>query len=125
MRRIALTLALMAAVSTLLACSLVTPLNHIVRMGGELVLIVWNPETKTQHFVRTVQFESKDPCDFGFLIPTPTEPELAEADFHAFYIAEEALRRRPPSSEGVKAAGGARSAVHVLKAQQVGRLDAV
>ncbi len=44
----------------------------------EDVCIVWDPESKTEHFIRRAGFRSES-GEFGFLVPTPTKPELAEA----------------------------------------------
>jgi len=51
----------------------------LVPITGERALIVWDPETRTEHFVRTAAFADA-PEDFAFLVPTPSEPELTEVD---------------------------------------------
>ena len=48
-----------------------------VGIAGETALIVWDPETKIEHFVRTADFRTESP-ELGFLVPTPTIPELGE-----------------------------------------------
>lgn len=55
----------------------------------EEALIVWEPEAQLEHFVRRASFSAGE-RDFGFLVPTPTRPELAEADAEVF----ERLERR-------------------------------
>lgn len=45
--------------------------------------MIWNPETKVQHFIRQASFKS-DGADLGFIVPTPAEPELAASGNDAF-----------------------------------------
>jgi hypothetical protein len=54
-----------------------------VDVADEEALIVWDPAARTEHFVRRARFRSPVP-DFGFLVPTPTRPSLAEANDAAF-----------------------------------------
>jgi hypothetical protein len=51
--------------------------------ADQTVIIVWNAETKTQHFIRKASFKT-EADDFGFLVPTPNQPELAESGNEAF-----------------------------------------
>lgn len=46
-------------------------------------MIVWDPTTKTEHFIRYANFRSSTK-EFGFIVPTPTQPTLAEADHGMF-----------------------------------------
>ena len=55
-----------------------------LRVNEEMALIVWEPKTKTEHFIRQAQFVT-DATDFGFLVPTPTEPTLSETDGDIFW----------------------------------------
>lgn len=50
-----------------------------VEIAAETALIVWDEKTKTEHFIRTASFASTS-ADFGFLIPTPTQPTIEEVD---------------------------------------------
>jgi hypothetical protein len=43
----------------------------------EAALIVYDPQAKMQHFIRQANFRT-DAAYFGFLVPTPTMPQLAE-----------------------------------------------
>jgi len=52
-------------------------------MADEEALIVWDAERGMQHFVRRAAFHT-EADDFGFLVPTPARPELAEADDDVF-----------------------------------------
>lgn len=54
-----------------------------VDISDESALIVWNSNSKTEHFVRRARFETTSD-DFGFLVPTPTQPELGEVNDHLF-----------------------------------------
>jgi hypothetical protein len=97
-----------------------------VRIHGEEALIVWDPEHQKQHFVRVAGFEPADE-DFGFLVPTPTRPELAEADDAVFERLFAIYRRPPPQSALRSRGGGPRSApahVQVLERRSVAGLDA-
>lgn len=53
--------------------------------ADQTVILIWDPVEKMQHFIRRASFES-DGDDFGFLIPSPTQPELAESGDDAFAI---------------------------------------
>jgi Uncharacterized protein conserved in bacteria (DUF2330) len=52
-------------------------------VADEEALIVWDAATHTEHFIRRARFRSTVP-DFGFLVPTPSRPQLAEARDSAF-----------------------------------------
>ncbi|HEV3146666.1 MAG TPA: DUF2330 domain-containing protein [Gemmataceae bacterium] len=67
------------------ACAVVTPHSqgNGVQIATESAIIIWDSASKTQHFIRRAEFKS-DVKDFGFLVPTPTKPTLAEADDEAF-----------------------------------------
>jgi hypothetical protein len=50
-----------------------------VDVADETALIVYDEATKTQHFIRQATFVGSA-YDFGFLVPTPTRPQLESAD---------------------------------------------
>ena len=54
-----------------------------VDIRDESALIIWDEVAKTEHFIRRASFETAAD-DFGFLVPTPTQPELGEADDRVF-----------------------------------------
>ena len=62
---------------------------HVYRSGqpvvnsDQTVIILWDAATKTQHFIRQASFKG-DADDFGFLVPSPSQPELSEAGDDAF-----------------------------------------
>lgn len=60
-------------------CAVVAPKGMRADVAGETVLIVWDSRAKVQHFVRAAGFVTGS-ADFGFLVPTPTKPEVASAD---------------------------------------------
>ena len=61
----------------------VAPKGVAIDMGGQTSIIVWDAETKTQHFFRKAGFETSSP-DFSFITPTPTVPSFGKADPKAF-----------------------------------------
>ena len=64
--------------SPLPACCPVPPNGKPVVNADQTVILLWDPATKTQHFIRQASFKS-GADDFGFLVPTPTQPELDES----------------------------------------------
>lgn len=79
-------LALNAFPIQLFACAIATPPSaSAVHVDSEKAVIIWDEQSKTEHFIRSAQF-SGAAKDFGFLVPTPTVPELAETsnDFDLF-----------------------------------------
>ena len=86
MTRLILPVVLLAAAAALAAlpadapgCGVAPHEGQYVAVADESALIVWDEATKTEHFVRRARFEGTA-YDFGFLVPTPTRPQLAEAD---------------------------------------------
>jgi Uncharacterized protein conserved in bacteria (DUF2330) len=67
------------------SCGTARPKNIItpVEIASESAIILFDEATKTQHFIRRASFQTDAP-DFGFLVPTPTQPTLAEASEEAF-----------------------------------------
>jgi hypothetical protein len=96
MRTLALSLVL--ALSALLprparACAPAYPPEAVVRIADESAIIVWDEAAKIEHFIRRATFTSSA-NDFGFLVPTPSKPELAEAPDSVFSTLE--WKIRPP-----------------------------
>lgn len=103
------------------SCCGVAGRNRQVTFVEQLNLVVWDPATKTEHFVRRASFASKA-ADVGFIAPTPTVPKLAEAQAGVFaYI--ESLNPTPAfGSKGVSGgagAGGVSRGVTVVHEQDV------
>ncbi len=112
-----------------------------VDIRDESALIIWDSVTKTEHFIRRASFETTAD-DFGFLVLTPSQPDLGEADDRVFeslgsrtsprHVYEDQIKtvlgfgpwpnRRP----GAAATAGAipNAAVEVLDQKQVAGFDA-
>lgn len=100
------------------------------KVAGEEVLVVWDASHHTEHFVRHMSFRDAS-HDFGFLVPTPSRPELAEANdslfSSLFQLYHRALRRRAIESDHLTngpIAAAAAAPVQVLEHRQVAGLDA-
>lgn len=123
---LAVLLSLPATARRVDACASIGPQGPI-EIAGEEALIVWDPANRTQHFVRTASFDGA-PEDFGFLVPTPTQPNLTEVDAELFdrlfdlYRAP-ARRGRRSRSRSAMAAGGGGPSVQVVARQQVAGMD--
>lgn len=65
------------------ACGLAAGARERVEIDREGALIVWDRARHVEHFVRTATFQTTAKS-FGFLVPTPTRPTLADADVQAF-----------------------------------------
>jgi hypothetical protein len=65
------------------ACCPAPPSGKPVVNADQTVILIWDAVTKTQHFIRKASFKS-EADDFGFLVPTPSEPSLAESGNEAF-----------------------------------------
>jgi len=107
------------------ACCAVMPTGKPVRFGDQSNIVVWNPQTKMEHFVRNAYFES-GAKDFGFIAPTPTKPTLSTADEEAYL---ELQKLAPPPkyrSKGGPAAGSATGAprAQVIQRVNVGKYEA-
>lgn len=75
------------------ACATAPPREAFVRVADESAVVVWDAKAKREHFVRRASFRSTTK-DFGFLVPTPTKPELAEIDDGVFDALAWATRPR-------------------------------
>jgi hypothetical protein len=54
-----------------------------VAIADEEAMIAFDPATGREDFIRRASFRTKEQ-DFGFLVPTPTKPELGEVDDAVF-----------------------------------------
>jgi hypothetical protein len=101
-------------------CAAAPPLGASVRIADESAIIIWDASSKTEHFIRRATFSSSA-HDFGFLVPTPTKPELAEAEDDAFntlagITAPKVVTQSAPLSSG----GGCGCGVMAPRAQMAG-----
>jgi hypothetical protein len=102
------TLALYLAAS-LLACAVAPSSNVVVEIADESAIIIWDKHARTEHFIRRASFRT-DARDFGFLVPTPTKPDLEKADDEAFtelsrITAPVVVTRPRPSNVGCACGG--------------------
>ena len=77
--------------STAEACAPAPPPGTQVEIAEEEAVIIWDAEHKIEHFIRKAEFMSSARA-FGFLVPTPTVPELGEVSNDVFPALAEALR---------------------------------
>lgn len=78
-----------ARVLPLQSCAPVSP-EELVNVTDESAVIVWDAVRKREHFVRGATFDSSA-RDIGFLVPTPSVPELKAADRSAFTVLQKVL----------------------------------
>lgn len=74
--------------------------GSVVVNADQTVIIIWDAKKRMQHFIRQASFAGTE-ADFGFLIPSPTEPELDESGNDAFpflmrLTAPEVVKKRRP-----------------------------
>jgi hypothetical protein len=123
------------------ACATAYPRGAVAEIAEESALIVWDAAAHREHFIRRAAFRAKAK-DFGFLVPTPAKPELAEVSDAVFASLEritqpEVVYERewgvePTLSCGLmflrgaaKSAAVAGAPVRVLDTQRVAGFDAV
>jgi hypothetical protein len=116
-------------------CYMVSPQSHSrwvrtpVAINEESALIVWDAEHKIEHFIRKATFQTTA-SHFGFLVPTPSRPELAEVEEALFTTLSSMTWRPPPAARRGSAKWGssasylARPVVTVLEIKQVAGFDA-
>jgi len=75
------------------ACSPLLALRGHIDIASESAIIVWDEKTHTEHFVRRAKFNT-DQEDFGFLVPTPTQPTLTAVNNGIFDVLDDACRPR-------------------------------
>lgn len=125
--------ALIQSPLTTWGCASAPPDGQWVRIEHEMALIVWQPVTKTEHFIRRATFNSMSK-DFGFLVPTPTQPELGEVESYRLFPLldsitypkyEEVIKRVPrPPTDSIPMTTVAASPVRVIEEKSVAGYDA-
>jgi hypothetical protein len=117
-------------------CAVAPARDQTVQIADESAIILWDAATKTEHFIRRASFQTKAK-DFGFLVPTPTKPTLAESSDEAFKTLakltepEVVTKPKPASGPGCGCAAsapptaGTAEPVRVLDEARVGGYDAV
>jgi hypothetical protein len=66
----------------------VTVARGSVVNADQSVIMIWDKERKTQHFIRQANFKT-DAKEVGFVIPSPSRPELEESGNEAFTTLKE------------------------------------
>ncbi len=69
--------------------------------ADQAVIIIWDAAAKTQQFIRRASFKAEGD-DFGFIIPSPEQPQLDESGNEAFpYLFKvtepETIKKQVPS----------------------------
>ncbi len=118
------------------ACAIAAPRDFEPSVVDETALIVYDSATKTEHFLRMAKFETNS-ADFGFFVPTPSQPELAEASDVVFFLlgkitepgtVQRIVKQHPQfacSGSASSSPGYTRSpAVTVVEQKRIGTLDA-
>lgn len=112
-----------------LACCPVAPLNAHVINTDQSVIILWDKEKQTQHFIRRANFKT-DAKDIGFIVPSPSRPQLEESGDIAFdALARLTAPKKPqpqPFGFGCAAprAGNIDNGVVVIEQKRVAGYDA-
>ena len=73
------------------ACATAPPRGAEARVTDEEAVIIWDAAGKRETFIRRAKFHSTAKT-FGFLVPTPTKPELGEVDAGVFQRLAELIR---------------------------------
>jgi hypothetical protein len=117
------------------ACCPAPPPGIPVVNADQTVILIWDAARHTQHFIRQASFKS-DADDFGFLVPSPTQPDLDESGDDAFdtlrRLTEPEVKQRwrlPSLGIGCGAVSldrpGGPPRVEVLQEKRVAGFDAV
>jgi hypothetical protein len=113
------------------ACAPCPPPGKPVLNADQTVIIIWDATTKTEHFIRRASFHSEADA-FGFVVPTPSEPELSEsgnATFPYLQSLTEPERKSVPRPQNVGCSCGegresAQPRVRVLQEKLVAGFNA-
>lgn len=119
-------------------CCAVSPSGKPVVNADQTVIMIWDPATRTQHFIRQASFKA-DADNFGFLVPTPSQPELEESGNEAFGVLRkltepEKIKQRGSGGGGIGCGCSARpganlaavpGGVQVLEEKRVAGFNAV
>lgn len=74
-------------------CAVSFAKNHVVN-ADQTVILLWYKEQQTQHFIRQANFKT-DAKDIGFLVPSPSRPQLEESGNAAFAQLEKITVPKP------------------------------
>jgi len=106
-------------------------LKRAPSLSFERVLIIHDPATETEHFIREVAFKGGRET-FGFVVPTPTKPEVFKVKTSPFDKLEAAFPFAPPrqnKGEGSRGGGppgalGGAPKVVILDIKRIGSFTA-
>jgi hypothetical protein len=106
MRYVLLIVAMSVAVTIssppeIIGCAAVPRGPSSVGVNSEEAIIVYDAASRTEHFIRRADFRTEEK-DFGFLVPTPSKPDLGEADSRVFDTLQQATAARYVPSGNVK-----------------------
>lgn len=107
-------------------CCLAYSLSNPMSLVDEKAVIVWDSERKIEHFVRQASFEG-EAGNFGFIVPAPTLPKVAEADGEAFTLLEDFVLRQDDGyglTAGAASDDAAAGGVEVIDQYMVGDYEA-
>lgn len=121
---VAAILLVLAQSNALPACCPAGRSGEPVVNADQTVIILWDAANKTQHFIRQASFKSEGK-DFGFIVPSPTQPTLAESGDEAFgYLRKltepEVIKRTRSEGMGCGCFMGAKSEDGVAKGKDAG-----
>jgi hypothetical protein len=98
--------------------------------ADQSVMMIWDKEKKTQHFIRQANFKT-DAKDVGFIVPSPSRPQLEESGNKAFDTLKEitapyVMTGGGSFSLGCSASPGVirQNSVHVVEEKRVAGFDA-
>lgn len=114
-------LAVTVCVASAYPCALASRTGGVT-LTGEKAVIVWNPVTHTQHFIRQAQFASEE-ADYGFVVPTPSVPQLGEVDNAVFSVLSNYVKPFlpvPRPLSGGRGLAGTGGGIEILQVQTVG-----
>lgn len=122
-----LALGLIAVTATAWPCAYLVR-NGNIEPASENVVILWDHIKKRQHFVRDTVF-STNASEIAYIIPLPSQPELAEADPDLFSAVDLAWKSAQRKWEARSAAAGESVAssppgVEILEEKTVAGYDA-
>lgn len=90
---------LLVGASRAFACCAVAPGGHLAVNADQTVILLWDAERQTQHFIRQADFATNG-GEVGFIVPSPSRPEVEESGDAAFARLDR-ITAPPPARGGV------------------------
>jgi hypothetical protein len=81
-----------------LGCCAVSRADSPVVNADQTVILLWDKDRQTQHFIRKADFKT-NASDIGFLVPSPSRPQLSESGNAAFTLLDR-ITMPPPQGGG-------------------------